>query len=319
MNPQAGSSASASSASSNIEESQNKSRHPAHARTKIYNHWDDEWKDDPNQVEELLSNELYKLSMEDRNKFQDEIHGVRCIAPEETPELLRCSLRQMEYELEHEVPLDQKRAYLRSKELQLQLQETTYIHQDDFKLRFLRCELFDVPKAAIRMALFLDLLVDLFGDYALERPIRISDFTKKELAEFRKGRFQLLNDRDRGVGSGRRICCVFPDKGWAEIPPRTRHKIALYQTFVAGYDVDVQRKGIVFVAWFDSNLEPSWKPALSTKIHQIPSVRMSSVHICTPDTPFYRLRRALAVMSSGNSRMRLRIHIGMYITCSVSH
>lgn len=279
---------------------------PAHARTRIWNHYDDEWKENPEQVEELLSTELYKLSLEDRNNFQDEIHGVRCVAPEETPELLCDSLSRMEHELENVVPLDQKQSYLHAKTFK----QPTYIHQDDFKLRFLRCELFDASKAAIRMALFLDLLVDIFGSYALERPIRLADFSKRELCEFRKGRFQLLPDRDRGLKSGRRIFCIFPDKGWADIPSKVRHKIALYQLWVAGNDVDVQRKGVVSVVWFDSNLEPSWKPMMATKIHQIPCVRLTGVHICTPDTPFYRMRRSIGVMTAAHHRRRLRIHIG---------
>ena len=300
---------SAKSASGMLVDTEN----PIHARIHIdgADAYDDTWNDNPDQVEKLLSRELYKLSLEERNKFQDEVHGVSCIAPEETPELLRTSLEQMENELDHVVPHDQKRAYLQTK-TQANLQNS-YVHQDDFKLRFLRCELFNVPKAAVRMCLFLDLLLDLFGTYALERPIKLSDFTKKELCEFRKGKFQLLLDRDRGgAGTGRRIICHFLDKEWSEIPPKVRHKIALYQTWVFGNDVDTQRKGHVFVAWFDSNRENSWKPAFATRISQLPSVRISGLHLCTPDTPHYRIRRSLVVMKSGKYRANLRIHIGTY-------
>lgn len=279
---------------------------PFHARTTIH-HYDDEWKDNPDQVEQLISKELLDLSVSNRNGYEDEIHGVRCIAPEETPELLKTSLEGIMHELDNVIPLDQKGAYLRAKKF-----PESYINQDDFLLMFLRCELFDVPKAAIRMVVFLDLLVDLFGEYALERPIRLGDFSKKELVEFRKGRFQLLPDRDRGgAGTGRRIICIFPDKSWQNVPPKIRHKIALYQTFVAGYnDVDAQRKGMTYVVWLDKNAEPSWKPAMETKVHQIPVARISAVHMCSPDTPFYRMRRALILMAAGNSRTRMRVHVG---------
>jgi len=278
---------------------------PAHARTSIHQ-FENDWKDNPGQVEELLSRELFELSLENRNVFQDEIHGVCCIAPEETPELLQISLRELANELENSIPLDQKRAYLQTKKL-----KESYVNKDAFRLRFLRCELFNVPKAAVRMALFLDLLLDIFGSFALHRPIKLSDFNKRELSEFRKGRLQLLPHRDRGgAGSGRRIICFFPDKEWELISPITRHKIVVYQTFVAGYDIDTQRKGIVFLVWFDSKLEPSWKPAFNTKINQMPSVRISALHICTPDTPFYRARRSLLIMKAGNHRSRLRVHIG---------
>jgi hypothetical protein len=279
---------------------------PIHARTTIH-HYDHEWKDNPDQVEQLISKELLEMSVTNRNGFEDEIHGVRCIAPEETPDLLKTSLQGMMHELDNVIPLDKKGAYLRAKKF-----PQSYINQDDFRLMFLRCELFDVPKAAIRMVVFLDMLVDLFGEYALERPIRLGDFSKKELVEFRKGRFQLSPDRDRGgAGSGRRIIFVFPDKSWQNVPPKIRHKIALYQTFVAGYnDVDAQRKGMTYLVWLDKNAEPSWKPAMETKVHQIPVTRISALHICSPDTPFYRMRRALISMASGNYRTRMRIHVG---------
>jgi len=281
--------------------------------------YNDEWKDNPEKAEELLSRELFELSLENRNYFQDEIHGVRCIAPEETPDLLRSSLDQMAYYLDcdcdnnednaHVIPLDQKRAYLQTKTFD-NYKTTNYTHQDQFRLRFLRCELFDVPKAAIRMALFLDMLVNLFGTYALERPIRLSDFTREELCEFRKGRTQLLSDRDRGgVGTGRQIMCLFPGKEWAAISPKARQKITLYQFYMAGYDVDTQRKGVVGLVWFLENEEPSLKAIHDTKLAQL-SVRISGVHLCSPDTPFYRMRRALAVMIIGQYRSRLRIHVG---------
>ena len=80
----------------NIPEESNNSEtnSKAHANTFIHPHYV-KFKAKPEQVEELLSNELYNLSLQQRNNYQDEIHGVRCIAPEETPELLQQSLLQM--------------------------------------------------------------------------------------------------------------------------------------------------------------------------------------------------------------------------------
>jgi hypothetical protein len=87
----------------------------------------------PEEAEELLSRELFDLSLENRNDFQDEIHGVRYIAPQETPELLRSSLDKMAYYFNcdcdcdsehnaHSIPLDQKRAHLPANKNLCQLQ-----------------------------------------------------------------------------------------------------------------------------------------------------------------------------------------------------
>ena len=96
---------------------------------------------------------------------------------------------------------------------------STYIHGDDFRLRFLRCDCFDVSKAATRLVNYLELLVDLFGDYALRRPICLSDFTKEELRHMRKGMIQLMPYRDR---SGRRIVIFFPEEEISQVPPFTK-------------------------------------------------------------------------------------------------
>ena len=136
----------------------------------------DQEKDDPIQVDGVLSQELMRLSVKDRTDFQEEIHGVRCLAPEETPHLIKESLELLQWELEHNIPVHEKQAYLRSQHppLNLTTHKTkknsrthydpaamnpnhTYVNTDDFKLRFLRYELFDAHKAALRICRFLEL------------------------------------------------------------------------------------------------------------------------------------------------------------------
>ena len=103
------------------------------------------------------------------------------------------------------LPPHTKMAYLKSQQLQLNLNSTsksnklnskkststptsTYINDKEFRLRFLRHEFFDIAKAAIRMVTWLDIVVELFGLYALERPIRLSDFPRSESKYFHLGR-----------------------------------------------------------------------------------------------------------------------------------
>lgn len=163
--------------------------------------FDDYPREDPNYVDTLLSSELLQLSMQDRNAIQEEIHGVHCLAQEETPELLEQTLRKLDFELE-KLPTYETRAYQQSQGL-----PGTYVNTLKFRLRFLRCELFDAKKAAKRISFFLNAALDLFGEYALERPLRLSDFKKEELKYMRQGRYQWLPFRDR---SGRRIVVIFP-------------------------------------------------------------------------------------------------------------
>lgn len=283
---------------------------------------------DPNVVEGLLTREMLSLSVGDRNDIQEEIHGVKCLAVEETPELIRTSLQELSIELDKNIPDSKKMGYLRSKKslpeqeiteqeqiidelhviepLHQKRQTKSYIHESDFLLRFLRCACFDVKKAAGRLVKYVDLLVELFGEYALWRPIRLSDFSKEELRHMRKGLVQLLPYRDR---SGRRIIVFFPQ---AEISPFTKAKITMYNSWVAGYnDVVTQRKGLIVVVWYDAafSKDVTWK--IKYKFYDMVSTRLSAIHVCSPDTSYYRFRRSLTTMRVGAEyRPKLIFHLG---------
>jgi len=284
--------------------------------------------DETEAVDNLFSKELLQLSMEDRNELAEEIHGVRCLALDETPELLQASVRKLASVLESDnmIPRHQKLAYLQSQSL-----PWTYINGDDFRLRFLRLTLFDAVKAAKRIVRFLDLACYLFGNFLLERPVRLSDFNKKELQYIRNGCFQFLPFRDR---SSRRIFAIMNPIAYGQDANaeclgqsvmKRRHgklaltgKIMLYMTWVAGDDIDTQRKGIVFVVWFD----PSFKVVSSNKMSdfanlganpsELASVRVIAVHCCLPDTIVHRFCLAVLQLRALHNRVKLKAHLGTY-------
>jgi hypothetical protein len=263
---------------------------------------DDQKGHDQRFVDELLSKEMLQLSVKDRNDIQEEIHGVKCLAVEETPELISKALKELSNEIDRHIPDSQKRAYLKSlkpiiynnnnnnnirrhksnnsninnscsnsdteDDPQPDTETTSssssspssdnnnnndhnnkndhnnnlsYIHGDDFKLRFLRCDLFDVKKAAKRLVTYLDLLVEIFGAYALKRPICLTDFSKEELRHMRKGLIQMLPYRDR---SGRRIIIVFPEEEVSQIPPFVKVRIVVYFIVLCGYCI------VLYWFWF---------------------------------------------------------------------
>mmetsp|Transcript_14138 Transcript_14138/g.29467 ORF Transcript_14138/g.29467 Transcript_14138/m.29467 type:complete len:172 (+) Transcript_14138:136-651(+) len=124
----------------------------------------------PVSLDDLLSRELLQLSLQDRNAINEEIHGVQTFAPEETPDMLEEALSEMAVEIDN-IPI--KTAFDRSQEF-----SKTYVNSADFRLRFLRSDLFEAKKAAKRMVRFLDLLAELFGDFALRRQVQMSDFSR---------------------------------------------------------------------------------------------------------------------------------------------
>jgi hypothetical protein len=175
----------------------------------------------PYDIDSLLSDELLRLSLRDRNAIDEEIHGVLALAPKESPQFLEAALFELSVEL-NRIPngIPYKAAYLESQRF-----PKTYVNGSDFRLRFLRCELFYVKKAAIRMVKFLSIASDLFGPFVLQRPVRITDLTKEEEKIFRMGNIQPLPYRDR---AGRTILTWVGDFGLEQGESRIRVRGTTY-------------------------------------------------------------------------------------------
>ena len=153
-------------------------------------------------ADRIFAKALTILSLNDRTAIEEKIHSVTCMAVEETPHLLELSLIDFESELEK---INPKPAYDRAQQLLLVSSKECshcYINEKKFRLRFLRCELFNVQKAAERFVRYLDFVAEIYGEYALQRPICMNDFSLEEMSLLREGKCQLLPYRDQ---SGRRI------------------------------------------------------------------------------------------------------------------
>eukprot|EP00536_Pseudo-nitzschia_multiseries_P008764 jgi/Psemu1/199014/e_gw1.229.4.1 len=185
---------------------------------------------DPQSVENLLTREIDKLSFKARNEIYEEIHGVASLAPEETPELVEQSLFAMSAEID------------RIKHKYVAYVEATrgaynqYVHDMQIRLRFLRCELFVVKKAAVRMMKYLDLTHELFGPVALTRPIQLCDLGKLEMEMLRMGDAQPMPFRDR---SGRRLVVAMNNFG-LQFPLEVRVCMKRYNCRLRGIMNDSQ-------------------------------------------------------------------------------
>jgi hypothetical protein len=288
--------------------------------------------DDSLAVNDLLSRELLKLSLNDRTAIYEEIHGVRCLAVQETPELIVAALIEFQTELDRIPPKD-KRAYEECKMRTLLFpdeEHTCYVlHDDDFRLRFLRCELFDTAKATLRFVNYLNFVHESWGpEIVLKRLVEFSDFTKSELKLIRKGYFQVLPFRDR---SGRRVLTILG--GMSPENDRVgRSKVLFYiMDVLTRNDIESQRKGLIIIteAYMWSSDEdvgtgggrsnyslrfpnPKENPIHVRKMITSTPIRLIALHNCWPDRPSsIILAKILTVHGSGSmERIRWKFHIG---------
>ena len=165
-------------------------------------------------VDQLLAEQLRKLSHQDRNNIQEEIHGVHSMAPEETPQMVLDALHRLDQEI-MQLPDDKKRAYLQAQDIN----PNAFVLQPNYRLRFLRATLFNPKNAATRYMSQLYLLLKYFGTFSMERPLQYSDLSKQDHEVYRKGQAQVLPSRDR---SGRLVCVHYGSIGGPNINPSVR-------------------------------------------------------------------------------------------------
>jgi hypothetical protein len=278
----------------------------------------------------MFSRSLMNLSFNDRSAIEEEIHGVTCMAFDETPEMQEDFLLKFDAEL---AQTEKKPGYDRAQEL-LQSNSAThstcYLASREFKLRFLRSELFDVPKSVSRFVRCFDFLLEHFGEYALKRPIRLSDFNKQEMSFLREGQYQLLPYRDR---SGRRMYSITVNNR-NEVPKRVLLRCFFYLWYVicGGSDtsnndlnnVETQRKGVVVVAMpSQMHLEYGVNENLLHKVNfirnraamnafaaEVIPIRLAAIHLCFPKNTFTQIVSSFgSALAAYNSRTK--VHLGM--------
>lgn len=231
------------------------------------------------EIDDILSKEFQRVSFQNRNKIQEEIHGVSNACPEETPEMVVQSLEGLDKELDA----------IQEKEIYDKVSPFSYLYTKKYRLMFLRCDLFNAKKAAQRMVNFAEYMFNLYGTMdILERPLRLSDLKKgdrgKEVMEsLKSGHSQLLPFRDR---SGRKIWASHSDAMLWEFAVRVsckhtwkntptvhltrrilQEKCIVYLMLAAGDDEETQRKGFVWIMWLlDDGLKLPTQDDLSGKL-----------------------------------------------------
>ena len=131
-------------------------------------------------IDETLAKELNQLTVEEREKLYDDIHGV-VQEQEETPEFLKRRFELFDVSISM-IPEGKRKAYNRAVFLKPSLEK-----DEKFKLMFLRTDLYDSKKAAHRMVNFFEMKREVFGDEKLVKRITLSDLSEEELDLFRSG------------------------------------------------------------------------------------------------------------------------------------
>lgn len=272
-------------------------------------------------IDQLVNEELLRLSLEDREQALQDVHGVSDQV-DETPAFVYEKLRELDEALKRMVQACQQAnndgertvmvptspVYAYSLACQSNLR---YVEDNEFRLRFLRADQFDVGKAAQRMVSHFASKLEYFGREMLSQDIRQEDLEEQDLVNLRCGSHQLLPSRDR---AGRAVTIWIPRLKANDVPLRNKMRSAFYSYMDISKSDETQRKGYVDILYllgaeFDfCGRELAWK--LPKLIHEAIPLRLAGNHICY-DKFFVSPLIHLGMLSTGTpARLRLRSHYG---------
>lgn len=160
------------------------------------------------EVDHSIASALQGMTLQDRDKLYSEIHGVVDLV-DETPELIRESFARLQQELLRIVHVAPQHSSGRMDATSFRIAEQrdyAYVHSRFHYLMVLRCEKFDIPKAAVRLVYFFQIKGLLFGHKTLCIDINQGMLSKQELDLLKSGFLQILNTRDQ---SGRVVLAHF--------------------------------------------------------------------------------------------------------------
>eukprot|EP00339_Tiarina_fusa_P009404 CAMPEP_0117018054 /NCGR_PEP_ID=MMETSP0472-20121206/13999_1 /TAXON_ID=693140 ORGANISM="Tiarina fusus, Strain LIS" /NCGR_SAMPLE_ID=MMETSP0472 /ASSEMBLY_ACC=CAM_ASM_000603 /LENGTH=470 /DNA_ID=CAMNT_0004722569 /DNA_START=147 /DNA_END=1559 /DNA_ORIENTATION=+ len=255
-----------------------------------------------------LAREMNELSVQEREKIYDDIHGVAA-AQEETPESVATCLLEFDACLS-DLP------YVKRKDLDRAFFLRPELHNDkEFKLLFLRADNYNAYQAVERMAKYFTNKLILFGEDKLVKKITFEDMSEQDMKVLISDGNIVLPHRDR---AGRPIW--FSDCSKADYEHTASTMRAFWYLAMATVeDQAAQALGISCVLYcpggeFFSNL-PSMSQVTALllqvgSVHASLPCRISSFHFGT-DEPRMRFFLSTLQQAFGKQvRLRLRSHFG---------
>ena len=149
----------------------------------------------------LLATSMNELSMMEKERALEDLHGVASIQ-EEDPTYVEECIQQVNDSILSQITASERIVYTMARN-----QNYEYVTNSKFVIQFLRCECFHIYNTCKRLCKYFELKLELFGKELLTTDIAQKHMTENDLACLNSGYGQLLNTKDN---SGRAILCVVP-------------------------------------------------------------------------------------------------------------
>ena len=221
-------------------------------------------------VEQVLAEDLKKLSIMEREKVFESIHGIGSEI-KETPAMIEEALSTFD-RLLRETPSESKEDYLEAER-----QNADYVQSNTFRIRWIRACSYNIPKATNNFRLYFKEKRVLFGSEALARDVRLSqDFDETDLKCLRSGQMTLLPEKD---SAGRYVATWI--QHFEKYTTQNRLRCIFYLFQVMSADEEAQRKGFVALHFnFEQASNIANSRAETKRMVAYSPIRLSAGHFC---------------------------------------
>ncbi|CAJ1945962.1 unnamed protein product [Cylindrotheca closterium] len=262
---------------------------------------------DIDHVDSMIAQQMSSMTVQDREQAFLDVHGISPII-EETPELVSSKLEEMESQIQKQ---HRREAYDIAESM-----NPDYVRNPEFRLMFLRSDLFNAYNAALRLIRHFEAKRDLFGVDKLTQEITQDDLDKESMDCLYMGHAQHLITPDRS----NRIISL-----WVSSEDHDKCSVTalFYQNMhLLRTNKHVQKDGVVAFLYlldresgnpyaFDTGLE---LPRLANAM----PIRLAAFHMAHDNKWLVPLLAFIKYSFSLVTRIRIRTHYGSHNECMAS-
>jgi hypothetical protein len=250
-------------------------------------------------LDNLLSSSFSQLSVQERERKLEALHGINCNENPEDPatldillEKLDCHLQGIKLGTVYEVAESMNRSFVTNRK---------------FRLMFLRADRYDSHAAADRIIRFLDVKKALFGIGKLTENITLEDLSEDDMKCLESGSVQA----NRTDIKGRALFLGLPHLA-RDMPVESDVRVRFYIAMAALESEEVQHKGVISL-WYAVGADR--KLGNNTGLlWDLPLFR-AGIHICCYTIKEYISCHAALYRLPPKQRPSVRIHYGSHSEC----
>jgi hypothetical protein len=254
-----------------------------------------------------LESLVAQLSLEERLSAQEDLYGVSKPNLEESdPDKILTLLHSLDTRL---TAIKKRTAFETAAEM-----DESYISSQDFRMKFLRANRYDVESAAQQMIVFFEIKLYLFGKNNLVKDIMLDDLDDDDKDCLQNGARQVLPLNDT---AGRIIHVYFPGlRSYQTLNNELRSSFYIFMSMMESKET--QMKGVIHISYMVDRFKDQKKGAgilAQAKLFQAIPVYFLANHICLDTYAQHALISGVLSLLAEKHRARTKVHYGSHQEC----